>query len=213
MLAFLLVVLSVAVYLKIGFHIGEKSVLVWLDKDNGSLASFLLFPASHRKGTVGKKDESMIDGMADSDRQGDMFKDLRRGSDGATPSVVGYVILNSIFWPLRLAFFNLPSYLFFGPGYLLSRLSRWREQRNARQAEESANRVASERIPEKMRRLLQEQAELDEAFRQLMVEFQRRRLNNESQLQMLLADPVAAGAAEEPEPEKPVPAKERVGNG
>lgn len=67
----------------------------------------------------------------------------------------------------------------------------------------------SERIPEKMRRLLQEQAELDEAFRQLTVELQRRRFNNESQLQMLLMDSVAAGEAEKPEAEKPVPAKEQ----
>lgn len=126
MLTFLLVVLAIAAYFKIGFHIGEKSIQVWLDKDNGSLASFLLFPASHRKGMVGKKGESMIDGMADSDQQGNMFKDLRRGSDGATPSVGGYLILNSIFWPLRLALFNSPSYLLFGPVCLLKRFSRWR---------------------------------------------------------------------------------------
>ncbi len=198
MLVFIFWVLAVALYVKTGYEIARKSVDVWLDKDNASLASFLLFPSSHRKGEVGKKDTSLIGDMGDAPRASpNMFAALERSSDGNANAGL-YIILNALFWPIRIALFNFPSYLMLGPGVGLRHLAKRMEDRKWQKAKEETARALSDHAPTKLARLLKEQAELDEAFRQLTVEVQRRRMDNENQLQLLMMDSVAAAEPAEP---------------
>lgn len=101
MLTAALVVLGVILYLHVGYHLGDISLKIWLDKDKTSPRSFLLFPVSYEKGAVGEWDGPPIAS----------FDLLKKRQDSTGPT--GYKVWMTFIWPLKVLV-NVPAVLLYG---------------------------------------------------------------------------------------------------
>ena len=60
--AFMVVLCTIGLvgYCQLGYHLADRSLKIWKDKDNVSLLSLLFFPVAHAKGVVGDWDAPFV---------------------------------------------------------------------------------------------------------------------------------------------------------
>lgn len=97
MLIAFLILASVA-YLQAGYQMGRASADVWDEKDNASTKSFLLFPTSHMRGTVG-------------------HGSCLYSQCGTREDEQLYLVGMALGWPIKLAW-NAAAVAFLGPAKL-----------------------------------------------------------------------------------------------
>lgn len=87
-------------YLHVGWRLGETGLERWLDHDNESLASFILFPVSHARERVGKKDINILSNLNIWDSKNDGDRSLYKGA-------------MAVLWPVKMLL-NLPAFFLYG---------------------------------------------------------------------------------------------------
>src|SRR5690242_11479702 len=106
MLTALVVILSIlaaVAYVHFGYRIADTSLKTWLDADNRSRTSYLLFPVSHAKGCVGEEGRNILSIM---DFRGKPW-------DGDSGGPMLYKLGLTVLWPAKLLF-NVPAILLYG---------------------------------------------------------------------------------------------------
>lgn len=98
-------ILAAMAYVQVGFQLGKKSVKTWKKGDSKSLESFLLFPASHARGTVGQGGLPFMSGANEGDDT--MFR-----------------VIMTLLWPLMFAWNGTLIAGLLGPDKLITRLLR-----------------------------------------------------------------------------------------
>lgn len=96
-------ILAAMAYVQVGFQLGKKSVKTWKKGDAKSLESFLLFPMSHARGTVGQGSLPFMSGVNDDD---DTL----------------YRVIMTLLWPLMFAWNGTLIAGLLGPDKLITRL-------------------------------------------------------------------------------------------
>jgi hypothetical protein len=96
-------ILAAMAYVQVGYQLGKKSAKTWRKGDSKSLESFLLFPASHARGTVGHGSLPFMSGVNDDDDT--MFR-----------------VIMTLLWPLMLAWNGTLVVGLLGPDKLITRL-------------------------------------------------------------------------------------------
>lgn len=96
-------ILAAMAYVQVGFQLGKKSAKTWKKGDSKSLESFLLFPMSHARGTVGQGSPPFMSGVNDDD---DTF----------------FRVLVTILWPLMFLWNGTLIAGLLGPDKVITRL-------------------------------------------------------------------------------------------
>ena len=101
----MLTILFLVVYLQAGYHIQRKSVDVWRKEDNNSLASFLLFPITHRCKKVGCITNELSPIIEE------VFA-TNKDKDGVDRALYGISLM--LLWPFKVGINSL-TLIFLGP--------------------------------------------------------------------------------------------------
>lgn len=96
-------ILAAMAYVQVGFQLGKKSSKTWKKGDSKSLESFLLFPMSHARGTVGQGSLPFMSGVNDDDDT--LFR-----------------VIVTLLWPLMFAWNGTLVAGLLGPDKLITRL-------------------------------------------------------------------------------------------
>src|SRR5688572_9351869 len=95
-------ILAAIAYVQVGYQLGKKSVKTWKKEDSKSFESFLLFPVSHARGTVGQGSLPLMSGVNDDE--------------------TFYRVLVTLLWPLMVAWNGALVTGLLGPDKIIARL-------------------------------------------------------------------------------------------